>query len=143
MAVEQHKKVDIALAQLEAAIRLFFYGREYVAALTLAGAAEEIYGRMLQALGKESALYSYARSYSLLMKAFENQELDEREIRRQRNAARNSVKHFDTFSDLTVVFDEREEAIQMISHAITNYKSLHLPITEELERFEKWQDEHE
>jgi hypothetical protein len=38
-------KIDVAVDQLDWAIRLFLDHRAYVAAITLAGAAEEILGR--------------------------------------------------------------------------------------------------
>jgi len=142
MSAEQHKKVDIATCQLETAIRLFFYGGDHYAVLTLAGAADEILGQILKALEKEPALHSFARSYALVMHALYNEQLDEREIQRQANAARNSVKHFNSFNELTVTFDAREEAVRMISRAIENHKALRLPPSEEIERFEKYYEEH-
>jgi hypothetical protein len=42
---------DAALAQLEVALRLYFGGEEkdYLSVITLAGAAEEIFGKLLTA----------------------------------------------------------------------------------------------
>jgi hypothetical protein len=141
MGVEQHRKVDVATEQLESAIRLFFYGNDYYSALTLAGAAEEIFGQMLLALGKEPRLHSFARSYTYLMNVLNDQQLDELQVRREANAARNAVKHFNSFSELTVVFDAREEAVDMISRAADNRKALFLEPTEEIQRFEKFYEE--
>lgn len=142
MSVEPHKKVDIARSQLETAIRLFFYGGDHYAVLTLAGAADEILGQILKALGKEPALHSFARSYSLIIDALYGKRLEEGKLRKKMNAARNEVKHFDSFEEMTIAFDAREEAVCMISRAVENYKELHLPCSDEVERFEKYHDEH-
>ncbi|HEY6528588.1 MAG TPA: hypothetical protein VIZ65_07825 [Cellvibrionaceae bacterium] len=41
------KKIDAALVQLDCAIRLFLDEEDYISAITLSGAAEEIIGEVL------------------------------------------------------------------------------------------------
>ena len=111
-------KLDVAKRQLEAAIDLHFSGGDYLAVITLAGAAEEILGKLLQRAGKTAMIDRLV-------------ELDEEvtggrpfeTIRREVNGARNSLKHANDPSedDVTV---EQGEAIAMLGRAIVNYVSL-------------------
>ena len=55
---ETLSNLDIAERQLERAIVLFLDDKDYVSALTLAGAAEEILGKLLNKAGKEHWLDS-------------------------------------------------------------------------------------
>jgi len=51
-------KKCIALTQLETAIRLYFEGDDYFSAITLAGAAEEILGKLVTEKGLDNSLES-------------------------------------------------------------------------------------
>ena len=55
-------KQQVAEHQLERALRLFLDERDYVSAITLAGASEEILGRLLAKEGKEHALGSFVKA---------------------------------------------------------------------------------
>lgn len=83
--MDLYKTVDIARMQLETAIRLFFLGEDYFSVVTLAGASEEIYGRILQLLGKEPALHARARTTRILHDALLNEEISEDEYRKNAN----------------------------------------------------------
>jgi len=49
MNIQQYAKKDIALSQIETALALYFHNRDLFSVITLAGAAEEILGQLLQA----------------------------------------------------------------------------------------------
>ena len=136
MEVELYKKVDIARTQLETAIRLFFLGEDYFSVVTLAGASEEICGRILQLLGKEPELYARARSIKILSDALFNEKVNEDDYRKNANVVRNSIKHFDSLAAQTIAIDARGSALDMLSRAIDNYKALSLPRSAIIERFE-------
>jgi aryl-alcohol dehydrogenase-like predicted oxidoreductase len=53
-----HKQLEAAKNQLDRAIKLFFDEADYYSAATLAGASEEILGKMLEAQGEKNALKS-------------------------------------------------------------------------------------
>lgn len=48
-------KLDIATAQLDTAMGLYLEGRDLISAITLAGAAEEILGKLAEKAGTQSA----------------------------------------------------------------------------------------
>ena len=85
-------KADAATSQLDAAIHLFLEGN-YLSALTLAGAAEEIFGALVKQSGKPTALDFVA--------AFHRKDTDpqlseaehNRLIASIANRARNAAKH--------------------------------------------------
>ncbi len=56
MTVRAYYREDLALQQLETALRLYFEGKDFAAVVTLAGAADEIFGQLLRATGRESSL---------------------------------------------------------------------------------------
>jgi hypothetical protein len=114
----QISKLDIATRQLEAAIALHFSGRDYLAVITLAGAAEEILGKLLQRSGKAAMIDRLVDLDKELTggRSFE-------EVRKEINGARNSLKHAN-YPDEDDVIVEPGEAIAMLGRAIVNYVSL-------------------
>ena len=61
-------KLDVAVAQLETAIELYFSNGCRISVTTLAGAAEEILGRYLEIKDQETALAEMVRIVCLLHK---------------------------------------------------------------------------
>lgn len=123
---------EIVIEQIEVAIQSF-YDEHFISATTLAGAAEEILGKMLEGSGKENALginqnYIYPK-------------LSKKEVRDRINFPRNIFKHFredgpppvrisEAIATKTVLYspktrielDIRAEAEDMIMRAIANYE---------------------
>jgi len=64
-----HRKIDVARAQLERSISLFFEG-DYYSAATLAGASEEILGKFIEKTGAENELKSLVRATKAVGKFF-------------------------------------------------------------------------
>ena len=56
MTIRSFKYVEIARLQLQTAVELFLSETNYISAITLAGAAEEIFGKMTKPIGKKNAL---------------------------------------------------------------------------------------
>jgi len=111
----QVSKLDIAKRQLETAIDLHFTGGDYLAVITLAGAAEEILGKLLQRQGDRAMIDDLVELDRELTggRPFE-------EIRKEANGARNSLKHANDPSEDQVTIDPGE-AIAMLARAIVNY----------------------
>ena len=111
-------KLDIAKRQLETASDLYFSGGDYLAVITLAGAAEEILGKLLQRQGKRAMIDALVDLDKALTggRSFET-------IRKEVNGARNALKHANepNEDELTV---EPGEAIAMLGRAVVNYVSL-------------------
>ena len=76
-----NKYLKIAKEQLETALRLYFEQRDYYSAITLAGAAEEILGKMLNHNGEENLLNSLVAAAVDISK-LDGQEVTAKEIRR-------------------------------------------------------------
>ncbi|GAB1267482.1 hypothetical protein NBRC116493_07350 [Aurantivibrio infirmus] len=136
--IEHYKKVDIAKAQLDAAIKLYFIGDEYFSSITLAGAAENVFGSILKLLGKEPALYSFARTERMIVQALHGEEVDENELRKAMNDVRNNIKHFSGLGEQEISLDPKESAEHMINRAISNLEELNLPKSKAIELFEKY-----
>ena len=114
----QISKLDVAKRQLEAAITLHFSDGDYLAVITLAGASEEILGKLLQRTGKPAMINHLVDLDKELTggRPFET-------VRKEVNGARNSLKHANdpNEDDVTV---EPGEAIAMLGRAVVNYVSI-------------------
>lgn len=111
----QISKLDIAKRQLEAAIDLHFSGGDYLAVTTLAGAAEEILGRLLQRQGDRAMIDDLVDLDREMTggRPFE-------EIRKEANGARNALKHANAPGEDQVSIVPGE-ATAMLARAIVNY----------------------
>ena len=117
-------KIEIAQIQLDRAISLFFNENDYISAITLAGAAEEILGKLLvkENVGKRPALKELIESSIEIHKKFHEEELLEKEIVQVANYYRNNCKHFGSGEDL--LFSVDFEAAHLIDRASENYFKL-------------------
>ena len=131
IGINKYRK--IAEEQLETALRLYFEQRDYYSVITLAGAAEEILGKMLKHNGEENLLNSLVATTVDISK-LDGQEVTDKEIRDYANYARNRTKHFGVDME---DFDEREEAKDLLSRAINNYFSLTRDCTESMSKFDQ------
>ena len=111
-------KLVIAQRQLEVAARLYVDGADYLAVVTLAGAAEEILGSLLRRTGQEAMIdrivemdreLTSGRPFSVV-----NAEV---------NRARNALKHAREADEDTVAI-EPGEATAMLGRALVNYNRL-------------------
>ena len=84
MPIESHSKTDIALRQLETALRLFDEGQDYYSVVTLAGAADEILGRLLESQGGVSALVSLTKAAAAIHVKVHGTPGDEKNFHRAR-----------------------------------------------------------
>ena len=131
-----HKK-EVAKRQIDTAIELFLSKQDYLSVVTLAGAGEEILGKLLtRRSGKHTVNYlmdldnrlSGGRDFSTV-----NQEI---------NGFRNSLKHANVEKEDTIdVAEKQEHAIAMITRALTNYAMLEGNISKKMENFYKWLQE--
>ena len=121
---------DIGCCQLESAIELFF-AEKYVSALTLAGAAEEVLGRLVEfRCNTPNASDRHIGLIQDIGRLFPEDsaetEVSEKDARFTLNFARNSVKHWNSESDAYESdLDFKEEAKDMIDRACSNYSDLY------------------
>jgi len=109
-------KIDVARSQLTTAINLFLADGDPISIITLAGAAEEIFGKIALKQNKENSLGFMLRTHKTL-----GSTTTEKELIKHANLVRNALKHANDESDEEIEFDERQEAISMLSRALTNY----------------------
>lgn len=132
-------KREIAQTQLKEAIALFL-DEKFLCAITLAGAAEEVLARLLNAQGEKSVVEQSFEAIQNLrdvtkLKVMENR--PKKEIFNIWNNARNTLKHHSEKSDETITINLFDEAYWMIKRALANSSKLEIPISNELD-FENW-----
>jgi hypothetical protein len=133
--VEGHSRRDVAVQQLETALRLYFEGRDFYSVITLAGAADTILAQMLRIEGKEPRLEELKKATVEIARSLLGQEVSPKWVADRANLARNALKHWDPDQPVRVSFDAKEEATDMLDRAVTNYWSLVGEVTPEMQRF--------
>lgn len=137
MAVKAYYREDLALQHLETALSLFIGGKDYASVITLAGAADEVFGKFLAAEGKENSLESLKVAVAAIHLRLYGESMPPKHIADRANRAKNSLKHWDIGDDRLVKFDLRLEAIDMLNRAIDNYWLLKEDLTPSMEAFER------
>lgn len=113
------EKVTIARAQLEQAMRLFMDEVDYISAITLAGAAEEILGRQVEKNALDEILDFVERRLASKGTSF-----DRKALRDDLCFPRNSLKHLRVGNRTDINFDLADAASDIIDRAITNHVRL-------------------
>jgi len=127
---------EIAEHQLITALRLW-HDDDYLSALTLAGAAEEILGKRLRVLGRTPSFAQIKNDIVALAKQHGDTDPNtEKLVADLLNQTRNELKHYS--GDDSLSFDMRLDAAEMLERAIANYHLLTGTILEEAEHF--WAD---
>ncbi len=146
VTLRSYDKKCIALAQLESALRL--YGsrdshEDLLSVITLAGAAEEILGKLIERRGKNNALDSLKATTAAVYKyLFPGDVMDDKILKRsadRANRARNALKHLDAGGNPTVELDLPQEAVDILTRAIDNYWLLEESLTPAMGEFERAQ----
>lgn len=132
-------KMQVAEAQLEQAVELFGR-RDYVSALTLAGAAEEILGRMAHASRGFTALDMDEHFLRGVYEDVGHQPPSRKQVVDDANRVRNHLKHGSGSADEMVKADFKFEAQLMIDRAINNYLigQGEQPASEQVRDYIKW-----
>ncbi len=125
-------KLGVAEHQLERALRLFLDEKDYVCAITLAGASEEILGKLLEKAGKEHALGSFVKACVATGKVVYNENWSHKDFADMANAFRNDLKHYTDGNSITI---PREAAVEILDRAIENFFALTGRETQNMRRF--------
>lgn len=110
-------KLEVAEHQLDLAVELFLDRQDYVASITLAGASEEILGKLLEARGESHALGEFIESCVRTGKHIFNEDWPAKDFAEMANYFRNGLKHYTDGAPITV---SREAASEIIERAIAN-----------------------
>lgn len=125
-------KMEIAAHQLERALRLFLDESDYVCAITLTGACEEILGKLLEERGKEHALGSFVKSCVAIGRDVHGEDWSPKMFVTMANQFRDDLKHYTDGQPITV---PREAAAEILDRAIENYWQLTGQKTPLIDRF--------
>ncbi|MGB8418190.1 hypothetical protein HHL24_27165 [Paraburkholderia sp. RP-4-7] len=132
-------KLEVATRQLDAAIRLFLE-RDYVSSLTLAGAAEEILGKLSSRAGLDNAVDFVVDFYKGQTDTATDEE-HRNMILRILNTPRNQAKHANDASETTYEVDRLNPA-SMIMRAAPMVVPLGGTMSKEMMRFRNWLRQH-
>lgn len=139
--LETITNLEIAERQLERAIEIFLDKKDYVSALTLAGAAEEILGKILNQRGDvhwlDKILDGALRALGFRKRTFDSPEAKKarKEVAALANYHKNRMKHYNAGGSLT--FEPYLEAVEMIERAMSNYSKLTGRQTGAMDRFKE------
>jgi len=124
-------KIDVAVDQLDWAIRLYLDHKAYVPAITLAGAAEELLGKAVEDRAAFAVLKrKLAADFAMPEKVVSQDHL---------NKAKNWLKHWDDRTDNEKIrLELDEEATQYIVRALTNLANHDASQPSEGPRFWTW-----
>ncbi len=137
MAEETHNRLALAKGQLDTALDLFLDQKNYSSTITLAGAAEEIFGRTLLLAGHKSALESSYESMAEFHAMLHGTELNRKGYVTKENFARDALKHLQNDKGPTITIDLEEAACWMLVRAIQNGKKLNFEF-ERFQNFDSW-----
>lgn len=137
MAEQTYDRLSLAKGQLDTALRLFLDEGNYSSAITLAGAAEEVFGCALSLAGNKSALESSYESMAKVHVMIHGIELNKKAYIAKENFTRDALKHLQNDKGPTITIDFAEAACWMLVRAIQNCMKLGFEI-ERFQDFDKW-----
>jgi hypothetical protein len=137
VSLRAYYRSDLALQQLETALRIYFEGEDLASVVTLAGAADEIFGKLLVASGRDSSIESLKKAVVAIHQKLYGEPTDPKHVAERANRARNSLKHWDVGQPQIVKFDLAQEARDMLYRAIDNYWLLEQKLSPAMERFQR------
>ncbi len=116
-----YTKLEIAEHQLNQAIKLFITQSDYISTITLAGASEEILGKLLSSHNVENSLENLINTCLGFAKIFSIKNLDKKTIISDANQYRDALKHIADGSPVSIT---KEAAIELLERAIQNFLQL-------------------
>lgn len=113
-------KLEAAEHQLERALQLFLEEADYVSAITLAGASEELLGKLLEQQGKEPVIKNFAAA-CVAAGHHVKENWREKIFISMANSFRDGLKHITDGQPISV---SSEAAADILDRAVENYFSL-------------------
>jgi hypothetical protein len=129
----EYPKLKIALEYLEAAIEERELHQRYFAAMNLAGAAEEIFGKIIRVLGKTDQLTGTVETLTdiqdLAWEQLSWEKQSRKDLKNLLGSTKNSIKHMDSVNDRNaqLYFEVEGESKWLIQAAIRNLDILEIP----------------
>jgi hypothetical protein len=132
----QLTKLDVATHQLQVAILLFLSG-DLICSLTLAGAAEEILGKLSERAGMPVAVDEITRHHADDIDDVLPEAERRRVLLKILNTGRNQVKHANDPNE-THFFNETIWPLQMIMRALPMALNLGAPMSDAKVKMDAW-----
>jgi hypothetical protein len=129
----RYTKFEAATTQLNRALVLYLDDADYLSAITLAGAAEEPLGKLVEKAGGKNRLASESSAVAAIHLQLYDEPLHKKDAIAVINLARNSLKHLGGGDDFEI--DPKEEAYHIIDRALGNYLQLSNDIAPHMQRF--------
>lgn len=124
MCTTKLNKLEIATSQLRHGISLVLEERELISAITLAGAAEEILGKLASQAGLIPALTRRTENARSLHKHLWKIDPGIKPFVQIKNKTRNELKHLASGTPIEISLEE--EATRLLDRAVENYRLLHV-----------------
>ncbi|HLO64940.1 MAG TPA: hypothetical protein VK165_18415 [Azonexus sp.] len=137
MSEQIYHRFDLAKEQLDIALDLFLDQKKFSAAITLAGASEEVFGRALKLKGITPAVEKSYESMARFHDELFGEKLDKTKYIDKENFARNALKHLQNDKGPTIEIDLEEAACWMLVRALQNGKLLEFSFERERD-FDSW-----
>ncbi len=112
-------KTEIARHQIDTAIDLFLEDKDFISALTLAGAGEELTGKLIERADGKNMLQRLHAWYQETT----GEKIKFGDFARNANFTKNTLKHANSEEEDYLEI-QRWETVQMIMRAMINYKEL-------------------
>ena len=123
-SVHTYAKAQLAEIQLERALQLFLEQEDYVCAITLAGAAEELLGKLLEHLGETSTLKGLVDecvAVGRTVHGLHGKDWPTSWFSEIITFPRNDLKHIGDGGPVSL---SRDTVVAILCRAITNYRRL-------------------
>ena len=135
-----NSRLDFAKEQLDVSIELFLSARSYASALTLAGAAEEVFGQLLKLKEQSNALNSEYEINADVEQLLSGKSVNFKDFLDRKNKSRNALKHLDSLSEVNLEITSEIEcdALKMIVRASDNFKRLGYEQSQVMLDLESW-----
>tara|TARA_Y100000589_G_scaffold158058_1_gene150501 strand:+ start:4507 stop:4935 length:429 start_codon:yes stop_codon:yes gene_type:complete len=133
--VQKIKAIDIAIEQLETAMDLYESEGPSVSVITLAAAAEEIFGKLAREKGKSNHMMEMIDSCKKVHLALTGEALPDKFVATRENEIRNYLKHANPVKQPELCVDVKAECNEMLSRAIVNYQLCQSSYTPKIGRF--------
>ena len=127
-------KLNIADEMLDKAIECYLDDKKYFAALHLAGAVQQIYGKWLRIEGQQD--FS-----TMMLNHAENlfdEPIDKKAIKKEDMRPKNSIKHMDSQSDRFAYLNPQLDSFLVISEAVVESMMLQREETANIIRFREY-----
>ncbi|NOH95512.1 hypothetical protein [Vibrio sp. 99-70-13A1] len=120
-----YNKQDLAIDHLNLALSLYVKNENMASVIHLAGAAEEMLGKIVRFTNKENAKDALFRQMHTWWQQVLNTDTPKNSVLDKTVLnAKNTVKHINGKDDLTVELDLKKQARQLLDRAVENYHKI-------------------